>query len=159
MTGYGQQMREKQKAKRTYRLLETQFANYFDKAKKQTGNTGEHFLRLLEMRLDNTVYRAGFCTSRDLARQLIGHGHILVNGEKVTIPSYQVKVKDKINLKPRSLKMNLFTGLSEKMAAKEIVDWLVVEPKELVATVIDKPSLEKNQPNFDLKMITEYYSR
>ena len=159
LTGFGQQLREKQKAKRTYRLLETQFVNYFDKAKNQAGDTGDNFLKLLEMRLDNTVYRAGFVGSRNLSRQLISHGHFLVNGKKVTIPSFQVKVKDKITLKPKTLKTEAFATLSERLKGKEFVDWLAVDAKEVTATVIDKPSLAKNQPGFDVKIITEFYSR
>ena len=96
LTGYGIQLREKQKAKRMYRILEKQFRNYFDKAIHKTGETGDNLFNLLETRLDNVIYKAGFGNSRDAARQLISHYHFLVNGKKVNIPSFQVKVKDKI---------------------------------------------------------------
>ncbi|KKR04435.1 MAG: 30S ribosomal protein S4 [Parcubacteria group bacterium GW2011_GWC2_39_14] len=159
LSGYGLQLREKQNAKRTYRMLERQFRGYFDKVVKRPGDTGENLFKLLEMRLDNVVYRAGFATSRDGARQMVNHGHIRVNGKKVSIPSYQVKIKDKITIKDLSKGKELFNGLSEKLQTKEFVDWLIVEPKECVATVVDMPTLAKNKPGFDLKMIVEYYSR
>jgi len=159
MSGYGLQLREKQNAKRTYRLLESQFEGYFNKAIKHVGDTGETLFKLLEMRLDNVVFRTGFAESRDAARQMVGHGHIRVNGKKVDVPSYQVKVKDKISIKESSLKKELFKDISEKLKNKEFVDWMNVDVKELVATIIDNPNLEKNKPGFDLKMIVEYYSR
>lgn len=97
-TPYGTQLREKQKAKATYGLMERQFRNYFDKAKRVTGDTTDVFVRLLEMRLDNVVYRLGFARSRSLARQIVNHGHVLVNGKSVTIPSYQVRSGDIVTL-------------------------------------------------------------
>jgi len=159
MTGYGIQLREKQKAKRTYRILEKQFKNYFDKAINKTGDTGGNLFTLLEMRFDNVVYRSGLAISRDSARQLIGHGHFLINGKKVNIPSYQLNVNDKISIREKSLKMNLFSELSEKLAKKEVIDWLVLDAKDLTVVVLDLAGLEKNEPGFDLKLITEYYSR
>src|SRR5881394_4487788 len=102
--GYGQQLREKQKVKRIYFILEKQFRNYFEKAARQKGITGENLLFLLERRLDNAVYRAGFSTSRRQARQLVNHGHVLVNGRKVDIPSYQVKAGDVLSVKDASRK-------------------------------------------------------
>jgi len=159
LSGYGLQLREKQNAKRTYRILESQFRNYFDKVIKRPGDTGENLFKLLEMRLDNVVYRAGFAGSRDAARQAVNHGHIRVNGREVSIPSYQVKIKDKVSIKDTSTKKGLFTDLSEKLKTKEFADWLLVDPKTCVATVVDAPNLVKNKPGFDLKMIVEYYSR
>ncbi|MFH0780241.1 MAG: 30S ribosomal protein S4 [Parcubacteria group bacterium] len=160
MTGYGMQLREKQKAKRTYRILERQFRNYFKKAVRRKGDTRSILFSLLEKRLDNAVYRAGFAANRDQARQLVNHGHFTVNGKKVTIPSFQVDIKDKIGIRPSSLaKMESFKTLGERLKGKEIPEWLAVEPKELTAVVVGEPSLEKNRPNFDLKQITEFYSR
>ena len=113
------------------------------------------------MRLDNTVYRAGFATSRDQARQQITHGHFEVNGKKVTIPSFQVKVTDVVTIKPNSVKMRAFEGLAEtlKNSTAEISEWINIDIKELSATVVDVPSLEKTPAGFDLKLITEFYSR
>lgn len=159
LTGYGTQLREKQKAKRTYRILEKQFQGYYQKAIVKKGNTADYLFGLLEMRLDNVVFRAGFCDSRDLARQIIRHGHVLVNGKKVNIPSYQLKIKDKLTIKPTSLKKTQFLELGEKIKNKQVPDWLNVEAKELSATVIDIPSLAKNEPSFDLKQVIEFYSR
>ncbi len=159
LSGYGLQLREKQNARKTYRILESQFRGYFDKVIKRPGDTGENLFKLLEMRLDNVVYRAGLAPSRDAARQLVNHGHISVNGRKVSIPSYQVKVKDKITIKETSTGKKIFADLSEKLNTRETVDWLVVDPKLCSATVIDQPNLEKNKPGFELKMIVEYYSR
>lgn len=159
MTGYGTQLREKQKAKRTYRILEKQFKNYFDKAINKTGDTGGNLFTLLEMRFDNVVYRSGFAASRDKARQLIGHGHFMINGKKVNIPSYQLKVNDKVTIREKSLKMEPFANLSEKLQKKQIVEWLVMDPKDMKVTVSEVASLEKNEPGFDLTLITEYYSR
>src|SRR5260370_8486984 len=104
LQGYGQQLREKQKVKRIYFILEGQFRNYFERAARQKGITGENLLFLLERRLDNAVYRAGFSTSRRQARQLVNHGHVLVNDRKVDIPSYQVKPPDVISVKDESRK-------------------------------------------------------
>ena len=159
LTSYGTQLREKQKAKRTYRLLEDQFHGYFEKAIRKAGDTGENLFSLLEMRLDNAIYRAGFTTSRDAARQLINHGHFLVNGKKVDIPSYQVKIKDKITIKKKSLESPVLAGLAERLKDKEISNWLAIDLKTLEITVIDEPKLEKDAVNFDLKLIIEFYSR
>jgi len=159
LTSYGLQLREKQKAKRTYRILEQQFRGYFEKSISKKGNTAELMFTLLEMRLDNVVYRSGFATSRDKARQLVNHGLITVNGKKVTIPSYQVSVKEKIAIKDNKKKKPVFEGLSEKMQAIEINDWLAVDAKNMTATVIDKPTFEKSKPSFELKPIIEFYSR
>lgn len=159
MTGYGTQLREKQKAKRTYRILEKQFKNYFDKAINKAGDTGGNLFTLLEMRFDNVIYRSGLASSRDAARQLLGHGHFLINDKKVNIPSYQLKVNDKITLREKSKKMEPFVNLSEKLQKKQVIDWLVLDPNELKVTVAEIASLEKNEPGFDLTLITEYYSR
>ncbi len=159
LTGYGIQLREKQKAKRTYRILEDQFRKYFDKAIARTGDTGENLFKLLESRLDNVVYKAGFAVSRDAARQFIGHNHFLVNGKKVNIPSFQVHIKDKITIKPKSLGMEKFSSLTETLKNVQIPEWLSVDMKELIITVVDEISLEKSNPGIDLKLIIEYYSR
>ena len=159
MSGYGTQLREKQKAKRTYRILEKQFINYFKKAVSKTGDTNNFLFQMLELRFDNVVYRAGLCSSRDTARQAICHGHFLVNGKKVDIPSYQLQMKDKITLRAKSQKQSLFLDLVEKMKDKQAPDWLVVDPKEAQIIIVDLPNIKKNTPEFDLKHIIEFYSR
>lgn len=161
MTGYGTQLREKQKAKRTYRILEAQFKKYFDEAKKKKGNTAELLFQLLERRLDNVVFQAGFATGRNLARQLVRHGHFLVNGKKVNIPSFSVKTKDKITVKPTKLKSKYFQELAEKMKGKEkeMPEWLAFDSKQGEVTVVGMPEWQKTEPNFDLKQVIEFYSR
>jgi small subunit ribosomal protein S4 len=159
-TNYGVQLREKQKAKRTYRILESQFRKYFTRAINKAGDTGENMFVQLEIRFDNAVYRAGLAASRDKARQLIGHGHFEINGKKVTIPSYQIKLKDKITIREKSKAMEPFAILVETLKnQQEIPEWLLVDPKELSAVVTGVPNLVKDKPGFDLTLITEYYSR
>ena len=159
LTDYGIQLREKQKAKKSYRLLEKQFRNYYDKAVKQAGDSGENLYKLLEMRLDNVVYRSGFVKSKNLARQSVNHGHFRVNGKKVDIPSYQMKIKDVITIKPASLKTKLFEGLVDQLKIVETPAWINVDSKELSITVVGTPSVKETTPGFDLKAIVEYYSR
>ncbi len=159
LTDYGVQLREKQKAKKIYRLMETQFKNYFLKASKTKDNTENILLQLLEMRLDNVIYRAGFTKSRDLARQLVSHGHILINNKKVTIPSYQVKIGDIIHLKEKSQSLKIFNNLKEQLKKTESVSWLAIDPTKFEIKVTDKPSLKEAKGEFDPKLIIEFYSR
>jgi small subunit ribosomal protein S4 len=161
LTGYGTQLREKQKAKKTYRVLEAQFKKYFDEAKKKKGNTAELLFQLLERRLDNVVFQAGFSAGRNLARQLVRHGHFLVNGKKVNIPSFSVKIKDKVAVKPNSLKLKYFQDLAEKIKGKEkeLPDWLALDAKSGEITIVGLPDWQKTEPNFDLKQVIEFYSR
>lgn len=159
LTGYGIQLREKQKARKTYGLMEAQFVKYYDKALKKKGNSEVELFRLLEMRLDNVVYRAGLASSRRQARQFVTHGHLLVNGRKVTIPSYSVKVSDDVAIKEKSQKNPIVQQLLETMKSKEAVDWLDFDIKTMIAKVTGEPSLEKQKPTFDMKAIVEFYSR
>ncbi len=159
LTGYGTQLREKQKAKKTYRLLEKQFRNYFDKAINQEGDTGENLYKLLERRLDNVIYLSGFAKSRDLARQLVSHGHFLINGKKLDIPSYQVRKQDKITISAKSLEMPAFIDLKERLKNHELAEWLAMDIKDLSVTVIGEPDIVKRPAGYDLKLITEFYSR
>lgn len=160
LTAYGLQLRAKQKAKRTYGILEKPLRNYFEKATLKTGDTGAYLYRFLESRLDNVVYRSGLGgSSRNLSRQLINHGHFLVNGRKVDVPSCQLKVADKVSIRPASLKRALFKDFAEKLKNREYPDWLNVDEKDLTVTVVGLPDLAKNPPNFDIKLITEFYSR
>ena len=156
LSEYGVQLREKQKAKRTYGVLERQFRRYFKKAFKKRGVTGEALLQLLESRLDNVVYRLGFVPSRSVARQLVRHGHILVDGKKVDIPSYQVKSGQVINLNPKAMKIEVVKkSLAEKK--KEIPSWL--QKKAAVGKIIRLPTREEIGADIAEQLIVEYYSR
>ena len=159
LTDYGVQLREKQKAKRIYQLLEKQFKNYFFKANKSKGNTEEALLQLLEMRLDNIIYRAGFTTSRSTARQLINHTHFKINDKKVNIPSYQLKVGDIISIKDKSKELKLFSNIQERLKKAEKPSWLAVDTDKLEIKITDKPKLEETKGEFDPKLIIEFYSK
>lgn len=159
LTGYGQQLREKQKAKRIYRILERQMSNYFAKASKTKGNTEEALMELLEMRFDNVLYRIGFAKSRDLARQLINHNHFMVNGKKVNIPSYKMRVGDVISLQPESKDIKPFVNLKEQLKGKESLSWLFLDTDKMQIKVTGKPSLAESKGEFDMKLIIEFYSK
>src|SRR5918996_725891 len=138
LTPYGVQLREKQKAKRIYGVLESQFRRYFESAERQKGATGENLLKLLELRLDNVVHRLSFAASRREARQMVAHGHVQVNGRKVTVPSYLVKAGDVVQLRPNSKQAprvddNLTAGRGQ------IPQWLEVEPEARRGTVRSVP--------------------
>lgn len=159
LTGYGTQLREKQKAKRIYNILEKQFRNYFEKAVNQKGNTGEELLKFLELRLDNVVYLLGFAKSRNSARQVVCHGHILVNDKKVDIPSYQLKVNDVISVSEKASKNIFFKDLSKFLQKRETVKWILLDAKELKGKIIEFPKREDLKQPIDLKLIVEFYSR
>ncbi len=158
-TPYGIQLREKQKAKSTYGLMEKQFRNYFEKAKKMTGDTTDVFVRLLEMRLDNVVYRLGMARSRSLARQIINHGHVLVNGKTVTIPSYQVRSGDIIALSEKIRQGNSLQTELGHLEQYTPPSWLNVDTAEVQGKVLHAPQDEDLKQNFDPKLIIEFYSR
>jgi len=159
LTNYGKQLQEKQKAKRIYGLLEKQFKNYYLKAVKKQGNTGELLLQLLEMRFDNIIYRTGLAKSRRQARQMINHGHFTINGRKVNIPSYQVKAKDEIAIKANKSNIKNFENVSKALEKIEMPDWLKFDVKELKAKVASKPTLDELKPQFNPTLIVEFYSR
>lgn len=161
LVGYGQQLREKQKVKRIYFVLEKQFRNYFDRAARQKGITGENLLFLLERRLDNVVYRAGFSTSRRQARQLINHGHVLVNGRKVDIPSFQVKVGDTIIIKENSRTNAHVEGAWSTAAGRGRPSWIAptAEAGDFTATVTALPKREDIDSNINEQLIVELYSK
>lgn len=158
-TDYGTQLNEKQKAKRQYNILEKQFKIIFEKARQQAGNTGDNFLVLLEMRLDNAIYRLGFADSRAQARQLVNHGHFTVNEKKTNIPSYLLKSGDVIKIKPNKSKAKIFLALPESLKRKETPSWLNIDQKALSGKVLHKPDISLLQPNFNVQMVIEYYSR
>jgi small subunit ribosomal protein S4 len=159
LTPYGVQLREKQKTKRIYGILEKQFSNYYKKAIAKTGDTGEIMFQLLELRLDNVVFRMGFAGSRNIARQLVSHGHILVNGKNVNIPSYEAKIGDVISIKEKSAALPQFKNLAEKIKREDMVGWISSDPKILQGKVVARPTREDLKEAFDLKLIIEYYSR
>ncbi|MBB6216845.1 small subunit ribosomal protein S4 [Anaerosolibacter carboniphilus] len=157
LSNYGLQLREKQKAKRFYGMLETQFRQLFEKAEKMPGITGENLLRLLETRLDNAVYRMGFASSRKEARQLVRHGHFTVNGRKVDIPSFLVSVGDVIKVKEKSMSSVKFKEKAE--AAANVPNWVQVNFENLEGKVVSLPTREDIDIPIAEHLIVELYSR
>ena len=155
---YGLQLREKQKAKRAYGVMETQFHRYFETAERQKGITGENLLILLERRLDNVIYRMGFGASRPQARQIVRHGHVLVNGKKVNIPSYLVDANDVITIREKSAEQEHFKALREG-TNRVIPKWLTVDNENLKATVTALPAREDVDLTMQEHLIVELYSR
>ena len=155
---YGLQLREKQKAKRAYGVMETQFHRYFETAERQKGITGENLLVLLERRLDNVIYRMGFGASRPQARQIVRHGHVLVNGKKVNIPSYLVDANDVITIREKSAEQEHFKALREG-TNRVIPKWLTVDNENLKATVTALPAREDVDLTLQEHLIVELYSR
>ena len=158
---YSLQLREKQKVKRLYGLLERQFSNLMREASKGKGQAaGEVLLMLLERRLDNAVYRAGFAPSRRAARQLVSHGHFLLNDQRVDIPSIRVKVGDKMVVRPHGLKTEYFKNLDDvSPAPADIPAWLKVNRKKFEFQVSGLPTRENAEPDINEQLIVEYYSR
>lgn len=160
LVGYGLQLREKQKAKRTYGLLERQFRNYFERAVSTPGPTGENLIVMLERRLDNAVYRMGLAGSRAQARQLVRHGHVQINGRKVDIPSYLVSVGEEISLKER-MKDNVMVAESRNLAqSQSAISWLELDRENCKARVVALPRREDVQtPPISEQLIVELYSK
>lgn len=156
---YGTQLREKQKVRRVYGILEKQFKRYFEMAETMSGITGENFLQLLERRLDNVVFRMGFATSRNQARQLVLHGHLQVNGKKVNIPSYLVSVDDVISVKETSRKSKKFKEIFEYNSELTSPKWLSVNMDEAEGKVLSLPDREDVDLAVEEHLIVEYYSR
>ena len=156
---YGLQLREKQKVKRVYGVLEKQFHMYFEKATKMQGIAGENLLCLLETRLDNVVYRLGLATSRKEARQLVLHKHFLVNGKIINIPSYLVKEGDTIEVKPTSRKSAKFAAVTESTESRVVVPWLSADLENLKGQVVGKPSREDIDIEIAEHLIVELYSK
>ena len=156
---YGMQLREKQKAKRYYGVLEGQFKSYFEKAEKQEGITGENLLVLLERRLDNVVYRMGLASSRREARQLVLHSHVRLNGKKVSIPSIIVKLGDTVSVREESKKLARIKELIEAMPGHNVPKWLDVNTDTATATVTALPQREDIDQEFEEQLIVELYSK
>ena len=156
---YGLQLREKQKAKRYYGLLESQFRGYYQMAVRRRGKTGENLLAILESRLDNTIYRLGFAMSRAEARQLVLHGHFLVDGKKVNIPSFLVKPGMIISLKEKSRGLGKFKSVIEANAFRQPPKWLEYDPNSLIAKVVSVPEREDIDLPVEEQLIVEHYSK
>lgn len=155
---YGTQMKEKQKVKFVYGVLEKQFRHYYEKATTMKGVTGDNMLQLLELRLDNVVYRLGLAKTRRMARQVVVHGHIRVNGQKVDIPSYSVKVGDVITLRQRSTEMDMFKSLREGTGVST-PKWLTFDAANLTGNVTALPTRDDIDMQIEESMIVEFYSR
>ncbi|MDP2631461.1 MAG: 30S ribosomal protein S4 [Candidatus Uhrbacteria bacterium] len=159
LSTFGKQLREKQKAKRLYGIMEKQFRNYFDKATRMPGNTAENFPRLLEQRLDNTVFRLGFAKTRPQARQMVSHAMFTVNGKKLNIPSYQVRINDEIALRGNKAAKPIFNDLEERLAQHNAPGWLHIDAKTKVGKVVSIPEGEDLKEIYNPKLIVEFYSR
>ena len=158
---YLTQLREKQKVRRIYGLLEKQFANLMKKATKRQGLAGENLLQMLETRLDNAVYRAGFATSRRAARQLVSHGHFMLNGKRVNIPSIAVKPGDKIEVRAKSTKSAYFANLSEvvKNSVQKPLSWLKSDQNKMVIEITGLPKRDEAEDDINEQLIVEFYSK
>ena len=159
LSEYGQQLREKQKARRYYGVLESQFESYFEMASKHKGMTGENLLAILESRLDNVVYRLGFAMSRAEARQLVRHGHFTVDGKKVNIPSFLVKTGMTIELAENSRSLDKIKGSLEANASRVVPKWLDFDAKNVVAKVVAVPAREDIDLPIEEHLIVELYSK
>lgn len=157
---YSLQLREKQKVKRLYGLLEKQFSNLMKEADRSEGQSGEILLRFLEQRADNAVYRAGFAVSRRASRQLVTHGHFELNGRRVDIPSIRLKPGDELVLRAKSKKSDYFTRIDDvSPAPSEIPSWMKVDRKKLSVKITGIPTREEVEPDIKEQLIVEYYSR
>jgi small subunit ribosomal protein S4 len=159
VVGYGLQLREKQKAKRIYFTLETQFRAYYEKAASRTGVTGDLLLQQLETRLDNVVYRLGFAISRRQARQVVRHGHVLVNGKKVNIPSFQCKVGDAISVRESSQKMLILEIAKDFASGQNRPTWIEIAADNLSGKIISLPKREEIHLPVNEQQIVELYSK
>ena len=155
---YGNQLREKQKVRRMYGMMEDQFRSTFSTAARQKGVTGENFLQLLETRLDNTVFRMGFATSRSQARQLVLHGHIYVNGSRVNIASYQVEEGDTVSVKDASRKKNFIKDVLEINEEYNAPEWVSVNMEKAEGTIVRMPERDDIEHPINEQLIVEYYS-
>lgn len=158
---YLTQLREKQKVRRAYGLLEKQFARLMKEASRREGLAGENLLELLERRLDNAVYRAGFATSRRAARQLVSHGHFILNGRRVDIPSIRLKAGDEISVRPKSTKSGYFSQIDDvvKNSSQGALSWMKSDPKKLSISITGNPKREEAEADINEQLIVEYYSR
>ena len=159
LSEYGVQLKEKQKAKFAYGVVEKQFFRYFEKAQNQPGVTGDNLLRLLETRLDNAVFRLGFAETRSQARQLVNHGFYNVNSKKVDIPSFALRVGDVISVREGKQKTKYMQGMRDKLKAAQVPEWLDFQPLELKAKVLSQPTADQVNETINTQLIIEHYSR
>jgi len=156
---YGMQLREKQKIRRIYSVLERQFQGYFEQASSTPGVTGENLLRMLELRLDNVVYRMGFAASRAEARQMVGHAHLSVNGRVVNVPSLQVKPGDKVEVRESHRTREPFKEAVDLIKSRQIPEWLSVDAAKLAGSVLTAPRRDQMPLDLNEQLVVEYYSR
>ena len=156
---YGLQLREKQKVRKTYGVLERQFRNYFIAAESRPGVTGENLLRSLELRLDNVVYRMGLAPSRAAARQLVGHGHLAVNGVPTDISSYQLRPGDKVEVRESHRTREPFKIAKESLRNHQAPEWLSIDPATLSGSIVSPPSRDQMPLDLNEQLVVEYYSR
>ena len=159
MGDFGVQLREKQKVRRTYGVLERQFKNYFDDAESRPGVTGDNLLRSLEMRLDNVVYRMGFAASRPQARQLVTHGHFAVNGRPTNIASFQVRKGDRVEVRESHYSREPFKLVKETLRSHQAPEWLSVDAAKLSGTVLELPRRDQMPQDLNEQLVVEFYSR
>jgi small subunit ribosomal protein S4 len=159
MSNYGLQLREKQRVRRMYMVNERPFKRLYETAASRPGVTGENLLRLLETRLDNVVYRMGFANSRPLARQLVAHGHLEVNGVRTNIPSFRVREGDKIEVRAKSRKTEYFKQLKDAIGGAPKPEWVDVDADKLVGTVTAMPTRDQMPLEVNEQLVVEYYSR
>jgi small subunit ribosomal protein S4 len=156
---YGVQLREKQKIRRMYGLVEDQFRNYFEKALRQSGRTGETLVKMLERRLDNVVYRMGFAPSRKAGRQLIVHGHLMVNNKVVNIPSYLLSAGDVVQIRDKSKKMEMIHASMKRMKDSAMLPWLSLDKAAMVGTFLNVPERADIPLNANEQLVVELYSK
>ena len=159
LSEYGLQLREKQKARYAYGVLEKQFRRYYEEADRLPGKTGEALLQILETRLDNVIYRAGFASTRRQARQMVSHGHFLVNGKRVTIPSFRVSPLDIVDVAPKSLNLTPFIIARETWGEREVPGWLTVKPNRMRILVHQLPTREQITIDVNEQAVVELYSK
>ena len=159
LSDFGVQLAEKQKLRYTYGITERQLRRYFEESKKKKGITGELLMKNLETRLDNAVFRAGLAPSRVVARQLTSHGHFLVNGKRITVPSYALKIGDTFAIRPQSRPKPMFSTLAPRLKKHILPSWLEMDKKDYDAKVTSEPKADDLPKNFDMNAIIAFYSR
>ena len=159
VSDYGTHLREKQKTRQIYGVLEKQFRNYFSEAQRRPGMTGPYLLQLLERRLDNVVFRLNFADSRSQARQLVSHGHMTVNGRRVNIPSYRVKADDVVGWMESSKKTGIYAQVSAEIPKRPMPEWLSLDAETMAGRVISLPEPSEIDTGVDVRLVVEHYSR
>ena len=159
LSNYGLQLREKQRMKYLYEVLEKQFRNYYKKAQNKSGPSGDNLVILLESRLDNTIYRLGFAPTRRAARQLVVHKHFLINNKIVNIPSYQLKAGDSITVRDKSRKMEIFQDSMKRIKGDNPTEWLSLNKAKLIGTFVDIPERSQVEEPFNEQLVIELYSK